>query len=405
MKKIIYILGISAIILSAICFANAQTQKFDVMTYTAPKGWTAGQNGTAKTFTTIDKAAGKFCIMLLYPSVTNHGTPSQDFAIVWKTLVQDTFNAGGNPDKETTQADGFTMIAGGELIDYEGTKALAMLTTVSGKGRVISLLSIMNDAKYADNVQAFLGGMDIDIKETPKQVSPQNPIQKPTKRSSGNSSSLLTDSEIAGVWTCYRMTIGSSNLSWYYKVFFSNGKSLDVMPRKGLLEYDPASEVNLSVGRYTFGNGKGSNFKSDQARVSDKLTLNKPNELEIDSHKYMRAVDISGGKLNGSFTSISSSSIASLQTMPYGEKPLITFSKDGRFNDEGLFNTLLFDKGTNPAAAKPGSGTYELQDYTIILNYDDGRVRQEAFVFAWSGTLETGRIVLMNNGAQLNKIQ
>jgi hypothetical protein len=165
----------------------AQTQKFDVMTYTPPKGWTAGQNGSAKTFTTIDKPAGKFCLMMLHPSITNHGTPSQDFAYVWKTLVQETFNAGGNPEKETTEAEGFTIIQGGELIDYEGNKALALLTTVSGKGRVISLLSIFNDTKYTNDLQTFLGGIDIDIKETPQQKVTQNP--------SSNVSGSLSDYE------------------------------------------------------------------------------------------------------------------------------------------------------------------------------------------------------------------
>ncbi len=107
-------------------------------------------------------------MMMLHPSITNHGTPSEDFAYVWKTLVQTPFKASGNPEKETSEADGFTIVSGGELIDYEGSKVLAMLTTVSGKGKVISLLSIFNDAKYADDVQAFLSAIDIDIKETPK---------------------------------------------------------------------------------------------------------------------------------------------------------------------------------------------------------------------------------------------
>lgn len=161
----VYILGIlAALILSSVSIF-AQTQKFDVMTYTPPKGWTAGQNGSAKTFTKMDKASGKFCLMHLYPSVSNSGTPSQDFAYLWKTLVQATFNAGGNPEKQTTEGEDFTMISGGELIDFEGTKALALLTTVSGKGKVISLLAIMNDADYATDVQNFLGGIDIDIKE------------------------------------------------------------------------------------------------------------------------------------------------------------------------------------------------------------------------------------------------
>lgn len=184
MRQLRNLITIAIAILIVYNSTIAQTQKFDVMTFTPPKGWTAGQNGQAKTFTTIDKANGKFCIMMLYPSVTNHGTPSQDFTYVWKTLVQDSFNAGTNPEKETTQVDAFTMIQGGELIDYEGTKALALLTTVSGKGRVISLLSIMNDAKYSPDVQNFLGGMDIDIKETPKPISNQTSVAN----SSGNAS-------------------------------------------------------------------------------------------------------------------------------------------------------------------------------------------------------------------------
>jgi hypothetical protein len=175
MKKIISIL----VIVFAAIPSFAQSQKFDVMTFTPPKGWTQAQNGNAKTFTTIDKASGKFCIMSLYPSITNHGTPTEDFAYVWKTLVQNTFKAGANPETQTIDSDGFTVISGGELIEFEGNKALAMLTTVSGKGKVISLLSLFNDAKYSSDVQSFLGAIDIDIKETAK---PQ-----PTTQSSGSS--------------------------------------------------------------------------------------------------------------------------------------------------------------------------------------------------------------------------
>jgi hypothetical protein len=190
MKLHINIWFILAVFILATATTFAQTQKFDVMTYTPPKGWTAAQNGSAKTFTTVDKAAGTFCVMMLHPSITNHGTPTQDFAYVWKTLVQDTFNAGGNPEKQTAEADGFTMISGGELIDYEGTKALALLTTLSGNGKVISLLSIMNDATYSDNVQSFLAGMDINIKETRVESSP---VQN------GNSGSKPTS--IIGEWS------------------------------------------------------------------------------------------------------------------------------------------------------------------------------------------------------------
>jgi len=43
--------------------------------------------------------------------------------------------------------------------------------------------------------------------------------------------------------------------------------------------------------------------------------------------------------------------------------------------DDGLFATFLKSGGDD----RPGSGRYELKDFTLILRYDDGRVRQEAF--------------------------
>ncbi len=43
--------------------------------------------------------------------------------------------------------------------------------------------------------------------------------------------------------------------------------------------------------------------------------------------------------------------------------------------DEGLFAVFLTSGGDD----RPGSGRYELRDFTVILRYDDGRVRHEGF--------------------------
>ncbi len=173
MKKLVF-----TILLLTAFSTFAQTQKFDVMTYTPPKGWTLQKNDNAKVYSTMNKSTNKFCLIMLYPSIQSNGNAEDDFKYVWKQLVQDAFKASGNPEKETAELAGFTMIQGGELIDYEGTKALAMVTILSGKGRVISLISIMNDAGYTNDIQAFFEGMDVDIKETPKpeEVPQTKPI-------------------------------------------------------------------------------------------------------------------------------------------------------------------------------------------------------------------------------------
>jgi hypothetical protein len=135
------------------------------------------------------------------------------------------------------------------------------------------------------------------------------------------------------------------------------------------------------------------------------LILLKPNNLKIDNNTYWKAESINGQKLNAAFTSFGEPNDPQLEALPYGEKPKITFYPNGKFKDEGLFNTYLFDKATNPTAAKPGNGTYELKDFSIILTYEDGRQRQEAFVPAFGGSIVAAKIILMNNGAQINKIK
>jgi hypothetical protein len=54
---------------------------------------------------------------------------------------------------------------------------------------------------------------------------------------------------------------------------------------------------------------------------------------------------------------------------------------------------------------RPGSGTYELRDFTAILRYDDGRVRREGFTGLMSADLARSddRIFLRRTPLQKRK--
>jgi predicted secreted Zn-dependent protease len=89
MKKLLII----AIIIFNVSFVFAQTQKYDIMTYTPPKGWTVQNGDNAKVFTKIDKAKNTLGIIMLYPSINSSGDANDDFKYVWKQIVQDSFGA------------------------------------------------------------------------------------------------------------------------------------------------------------------------------------------------------------------------------------------------------------------------------------------------------------------------
>jgi hypothetical protein len=53
-----------------------------------------------------------------------------------------------------------------------------------------------------------------------------------------------------------------------------------------------------------------------------------------------------------------------------GCQPLVTFTRDGHFEDRGGFATPCTSA---PDPNAPGSGTYEIRDYSLVLSYADGR--------------------------------
>ncbi len=65
----------------------------------------------------------------------------------------------------------------------------------------------------------------------------------------------------------------------------------------------------------------------------------------------------------------------------YEKIPIITFTADGRFTDNGVVRTLYHD-GTNciNPGFVPGSGNYTVKDFTVTFNYTDGRKVKIAFL-------------------------
>jgi hypothetical protein len=140
----------------------AQTDKLGVVQYTAPKGWAKNQKENVVTFSEVNQASGRFCFITLYGATPSVGTPQTDFAKEWNNLVVKPWSAEASPKTETQKVDGWTAIAGGSQIDFNGTKAIALLSVLSGFGKTISVLGILNDDSYMVPLQAFLEKMDVD---------------------------------------------------------------------------------------------------------------------------------------------------------------------------------------------------------------------------------------------------
>ena len=144
---------------------------------------------------------------------------------------------------------------------------------------------------------------------------PQKEETKKTNTSVINTSgnyTLLNGSHIVGIWINHGNNspfISGSSVSWNWRVFFSDGKSLSNLPnggfanlKNGAYKDDIKNDANsFNLGSYKFANSKGTNTKAG-SNYTDKLDLVKPNQLKIDGNVYMKCITVNGQKLNGSFT-------------------------------------------------------------------------------------------------------
>ena len=183
--------------------AFCQTEKLGIVNYTPPKGWKKTPSENIVTYSELNEATGRFCTITLYGATPGTGNPQSDFAREWNNLVVKPFNGDANPKTETEAAGGWTAIAGGAGVDFQGSKALALLTVFSHGSTTVSVLGIFNDEAYANQLTAFVTGMNMD-KTVAAATAPAS-VAPPLRDESGQliiplPTRQLTVADLVGEW-------------------------------------------------------------------------------------------------------------------------------------------------------------------------------------------------------------
>ncbi|MGZ5436834.1 MAG: OB-fold protein [Pyrinomonadaceae bacterium] len=194
MNKILSILSSFIVCLSFSHAVVAQKESLGAVKYTPPKGWTKTEKENVVTFSEINQAAGTFCLITLYGANSSSGSPETDFTGAWNNLVVKPWGAEANPETATEKAEGWTVIGGGSRIDFQGNKALAFLNVVSGFGKVVSVLTILNADSYVPQMRAFMEGMEVD-KSVARIESPAAPSQLSTNVATMHAAALVKEFE------------------------------------------------------------------------------------------------------------------------------------------------------------------------------------------------------------------
>jgi len=394
--------------------AAAQAPGHEFPRYASLENWKVAEEGDHITFTQIDQAARTYCMMGLYSARSASGELKEEFAAEWKSIVQTAFTAGRPPAATAgSTKGGVRYLEGAADVRSSGGKAYADLMVFAAGGRVISLMIVASnraamEARQAE-VQAFVASLQFAGKAAATGRHAAEAGAGATA-AAAQATGITSRKGIAGVWMGFRVFYGTNDLEphprWY--TFFDNGEVFEDIPRTGLVGFDHAASQNDEHqhnywGTYRYENGAGAITKPG-VNFPTKLTADKPGDMLIDSIHFHRCAPVDHLRLEGGWTSLGDVHDSLLQRAAVGQRPVIRFTKDGRFSDEGIFQTILQSVSAERHLDGAGSGTYDVQDFSLILKYADGRVRRVALTGLLGGDPAVHNDIIFIGRSRFNKM-
>ena len=136
----------------------AQTAAFDIASFTMPAGWQrSDQNGLTMLAGPANRGGpGHYCQIYLFASHASPANAVENFQSEWARLIAQPFSTRVQPQTQTRQSpDGWTAVSGGVNVVQRGLPVNAVLFTVTGHGRMMSVVVNASGQDYATDVQAF----------------------------------------------------------------------------------------------------------------------------------------------------------------------------------------------------------------------------------------------------------
>ena len=378
--------------------SSGVTGKFGSLTYNIPKGWNVTKYPDGDILIPVDLPKGEVLQIWVQSSLNFPGTIEQALQKAFDETVKQIQATkmndvnGGNYSKQTAKisfrgweyirCSGGIHMGGG---DYPPEFGLDLFVIkVNGRFEKISILKSRKNCSYSTYYPSDRLKYNNDIENF--LFSLQFPDWKEPVVKTG----IAKGDGITGDWQGISMSVGLSKpgaeLGAEYKgkhlIFFSNGQAYfgTNFPVEGLDELNTwikAENNRRDWGTYTFSNGQGV-LKLPYADIplrmeNDKLVIT-TNKTD---HGFIKTKFFDGARFNGVYA-LSSKDFSGQET---GKTPVISFTADGKFTDNGALNILnhAYVDCIN-SANEPGSGTYEVKNYSVVFNYNDGRKIKIAFI-------------------------
>lgn len=333
--------------------------------------------------------------LVLGPGLTRADAHRQ----LWATALGSHRVLQANQRQEQKGDDGRTWVIDSAAIDAGGVTYLLVLSMVELNGRVEGFLVLGTPAAVERHQQAINSILNSVRPRAAASAVPTRARDKAPQFGQPNPLGTPGPNRLAGVWTAttHELQIGLSGLATTPSVseliLFADGTALWGMPGEGLLGFDPIAHRTRSPERWGIYQLKGKRLTITRGGEAKRYALLPDGALEnryIDDGKertgerFLPRPSLDRLLLDGEMRR-KDHWPAPGNTSSMGTLPGLTISKDGRFRDEKLMWIVLPEregetKSAHEARVAPGTGRYRFEHWTLVLEYDDGRVNQVGFI-------------------------
>ena len=216
MKTIIKIILLSIVSNAALA---QNRDSFDLVKYAVPQGWKKEvKPNTSTSYTITNQQKKTYCQINIMLSVNSKGGIKEDFESEWRGLIVEFYKVTDTPQvTEPTSDSRWTVQAGMAQFKFNNENALAMLTTMSGFGKTVSIVTVTNSQDYVQSIQSFLESVEMKMPDTSSKTSADN---------------NLSGSSIVGTWGIaksvnqqyndYKNAYASSNYGYIHSQYTFN---------------------------------------------------------------------------------------------------------------------------------------------------------------------------------------
>ncbi len=376
--------------------AHAQRETFDIITFDTPPGYSRNSGDGYLIF--LKRIGNEYCQIGIYASREGNGDAQTEFVFEWNDLIKKSTQVEVPASNSRGPVDGWTFIDAASPVKFEKGDYNVFLFSIIGHKRVTSVRMDVNTERFNGEIEKFFGSLRVESAIADKMsagnetvAQQNNPIQQ--QKSAGAAQSIIaagslfkSGKAIVGVWrgigtystvsgitnaagTGYSQITYGSTLTVRQIAFFDDGTFCNYLPSDGLADYATTRTREPNYwGHYTFSNGSGT-IQWDAATTVDNFKIENGNLL-YDKVAWTKLASLHNWKFDGTFTAERNPSAYN------GPEPTITFSANSRFDDHGAIYWLRHVKGSNSDMQDQmtGSGTYDIQNFTVTFRYDDGRL-------------------------------